>query len=115
MGAYYVNLAGYFISVSTFDGRQMLQFTADSDNEQRATALPAGVYILICNEVCGEGVSRNCKIKRGCQNGSLFFYFIRRGRNSVCQYTLYMVFYGLLNSGIFVKFLSKKNGNRCKQ
>ncbi|OAV65207.1 hypothetical protein Barb4_03522 [Bacteroidales bacterium Barb4] len=24
----------------------MLQFTADSDNEQRAAALPTGVYIL---------------------------------------------------------------------
>ncbi|OAV74704.1 Listeria-Bacteroides repeat domain [Bacteroidales bacterium Barb7] len=41
-----VNLDGYFISVRTLDGRQVLQFTADSDNAEQAAALPAGVYIL---------------------------------------------------------------------
>ncbi|OAV70168.1 Listeria-Bacteroides repeat domain [Bacteroidales bacterium Barb6XT] len=53
LGVYYakgvlhlVNLDGYFISVRTLDGRQVLQFTADGDNAEQAAALPAGVYIL---------------------------------------------------------------------
>ncbi|OAV65130.1 Bacterial Ig-like domain (group 2) [Bacteroidales bacterium Barb4] len=41
-----VNLEGYFISISTITGEKVLQFMADGDNEQRAAALPAGVYIL---------------------------------------------------------------------
>ncbi|OAV74069.1 hypothetical protein Barb7_02484 [Bacteroidales bacterium Barb7] len=40
------NLKGYFISVSTLDGRQVLQFRADSDDERYAAALPAGIYVL---------------------------------------------------------------------
>ncbi|OAV74779.1 hypothetical protein Barb7_01670 [Bacteroidales bacterium Barb7] len=40
------NLEGYLISVSTIKGERVLQFTANSEHEQYAAALPAGIYIL---------------------------------------------------------------------
>ncbi|OAV66629.1 hypothetical protein Barb6_02554 [Bacteroidales bacterium Barb6] len=47
------NLGGHIISVSTADGRQVLQFKADGAEYQCPVTLPAGVYIL--NAASGKG------------------------------------------------------------
>ncbi|OAV63464.1 Listeria-Bacteroides repeat domain [Bacteroidales bacterium Barb4] len=47
-----VHLDGYFISIDTMTGERVLQFMADGDDAEYATALPAGVYIL--NAAKGE-------------------------------------------------------------
>ncbi|OAV74261.1 Listeria-Bacteroides repeat domain [Bacteroidales bacterium Barb7] len=47
-----VHLEGYILSVSTIDGRKVLQFKAD-DAEYSVAALPAGIYIL--NAASGKG------------------------------------------------------------
>ncbi|OAV70863.1 hypothetical protein Barb4_01068 [Bacteroidales bacterium Barb4] len=52
-----VNLEGYILSVSTIDGRQLLQFKAD-DAEYSVAALPAGVYILRAASGTGSHVTK---------------------------------------------------------
>ncbi|OAV70877.1 hypothetical protein Barb4_01047 [Bacteroidales bacterium Barb4] len=45
-----INLEGCVITVTSITGRKMLQFKADSPDEQHPLALPAGIYILTFGE-----------------------------------------------------------------